>query len=117
MKSPLAIDKETQKKYKITPEIDVSPVRKLGFLQNQLEELQNMQWRARVDIIHAERLTESTNEVLKHKGHTNMATHVNEVEQATGAIAMIKTYIDELRKEYPELQVEEDGQASSNTAL
>lgn len=107
MKSPLAIDRQTQKDYKITPDIDVSPMRKLAFLQNQLEELQNMQWRSRVDIIHATRLTESPNEVLKHKGHNNMAQHVNEVAQATGGIAMIKTMIDELRVEYPELAVEE----------
>lgn len=106
MKSPIAIDKETAKKFNITPDIDVSPVQKLSFLQNQLQEIQAMQWRARVDIIHATRLTESNNEVLKHKGHNNMAQHVNEVEQATGAIAMTKKLIDELRQEYPELQVE-----------
>ena len=107
MKSPLATDKETQKKYKITPDMDISPMRKLSFLQNQLEELQNMQWRSRVDIAHAERLTEASNEVLKHKGHNNMAQHINEVEQATGAIQMIRTFIEELRAEYPELAVEE----------
>ena len=107
MKSPLSIDKETAKNYGITPDIDLPPVHKLTFLQNQLQELQTMQWRSRVDIIHATRLTESTNEVLKHKGHNNMAQHINEVEQATGAIAMIKQFITELRKEYPELQVEE----------
>lgn len=107
MKSPLSIDKETVKKYGITQENEVPPVQKLAFLQNQLQELQAMQWRARVDIIHATRLTESSNEVLKHKGHNNMAQHVNEVEQSTGAIAMIKKLIDELREEYPELKVGE----------
>jgi len=105
--SPLAIDKETVKSYGITSDVDVSPVHKLAFLQHQLEELQNMQWRARVDIMHATRLTESSNEVLKHKGHNNMAQHINEVEQSTGAIAMIKRLIDELREEYPELKVEQ----------
>lgn len=105
MQSPLSIDKETVKKYKITPEIEISPVQKLSFLQNQLQELQAMQWRSRVDIIHATRLTEADNDVLKHKGHNNMAQHVNEVEQSTGAIAMIKKLIDELREEYPELKV------------
>lgn len=107
MKSPLSIDKETVKQYGITPDVDYSPIQKMAFLQNQLQELQAMQWRARVDIIHATRLTESKNEVLKHKGHNNMAQHINEVEQSTGAIAMLKTMIDELREEYPELQVEE----------
>lgn len=107
MKSPLALDKETVKKYKISPEVDPSPVQKLSFLQNQLQELQAMQWRSRVDILHSTRLTESDNEVLKHKGHNNMAQHVNEVEQSVGAINMLRQLIEELRKEYPELAVDE----------
>lgn len=106
MRSPLAIDKETQKKFGISEAVDVSPVKKISFLQNQLEELQSMEWRARVDIIHATRLTESKNEVLKHKGHNNMAQHVNEVEQAIGAIEMLHKLIEELRAEY-DLQPED----------
>ena len=107
MKSPLSVDKATVEKSGITPEVDVSPIQKLSFLQNQLQELQAMQWRSRVDIIHATRLTESSNEVLKHKGHNNLAQHINEVEQSVGAIKMIKSLIEELRQEYPELSVEE----------
>lgn len=106
MKSPLALDKETVKQYGITKDIDISPIQKASFLQNQLSELQTMLWRARVDILHATRLTESENVVLKNKGHSNMASHVNEVEQATGAILMIKKLLDEIRAEYPELQPE-----------
>jgi hypothetical protein len=63
-------------------------------------------WRARVDIIHATRLTESTNETLKNKGFQNMADHVNQVQQFTGAIKMIKNFIDEIKDEYPELKAE-----------
>lgn len=106
MKSPLALDKETVKKYKITEDVDVPPVVKLSFLQNQLQELQQMQWRSRVDILHATRLTESENEVLKNKGLQQLGTHGNEVQQFTGAIKMIKQLIDELRQEYPDLQPE-----------
>lgn len=106
MKSPLSVDKETQKKFGIKPETDVSPLAKLSFLREQLEQIKAMQWRARVDIVHATRLTESTNETLKHKGHNNMATHLNEVEQSTGAIAMLEKMIAELVEEYPELQPE-----------
>lgn len=105
MKSPLDIDKETIKKFKI--DTDVSPVQKLTFLQEQLGQLQSMQWRSRVDIMHATRLTESSNEILKNKGLQNIGQHLNEVEQTVGAIAMIKTLIDELRKEYPELAIAE----------
>ena len=104
MKSPLAVDKETIKKYDITEDIDVSPMMKLSFLETQLQEIQHAMWRARVDIIHATRLTESTNETLKNKGYQNMADHVNQVQQFTGAIRMLHVMIDELKEEYPELK-------------
>lgn len=107
MKSPLALDKDTVSKYRITEDLDVPPVMKIGFLQEQLGQLQTMQWRSRVDILHAQRLTESDNDVLKNKGLQNLGQHINEVQQSVGAIKMIKQLIDELRKEYPELAVEE----------
>lgn len=100
MLSPLSVDKATVKKFKIPKEVDLQPRQKLAFLEGQLHELKQMQWRARVDIVHATRLTESDNEVLKHKGHNNMAQHINEVEQATGAIVMIQKMIEELRAEH-----------------
>ncbi len=106
MKSPLALDKETVKKNGITADVDVPPIRKLAFLQAQLEDLQTMQWRSRVDILHATRLTESKNEILKNKGLQNVNQHINEVTQSVGAIKMIKQLIEELRVEYPELAVE-----------
>ena len=106
MKSPLAVDKETIKKYDITADIDVSPRVKLSFLQTQLDEIQHAMWRARVDILHATRLTESKNETLKNKGFQNMADHVNQVQQFTGAIKMLQVLITELVEEYPELKAE-----------
>lgn len=101
--NPLAIDKETVKKLGITQADDVSPVFKLNFLREQLEQIKHMNWRARVDVIHATRLTESKNEVLKNKGHQNLATHLNEVEQSLGAIRQINKLTDQLLEEYPEL--------------
>lgn len=107
MKSPLELDKETVKKYKIPVGVDPSPVAKIGFLQDQLEQIQAMHWRSRVDMLHAARLQESDNEALQEKGVSNMTTHRNEVIQTIGAIEMLKQLIEELRKEYPELSVEE----------
>ncbi|MBA3678780.1 hypothetical protein H0W80_01105 [Candidatus Saccharibacteria bacterium] len=104
MKSPLAIDKATIKKYEVTEDIDVPPMMKLTFLQEQFNEIQHAMWRARVDIIHATRLTESDNETLKNKGFQNMADHVNQVQQFTGALKMILVLIKELKVEYPELK-------------
>jgi hypothetical protein len=42
---------------------------------------------------------EDKNQTLAEKGLSNMATHRNEVEQTIGAIAMLTTLIEEVRKE------------------
>lgn len=101
MKSPLEVDKQTVKEFKIPKDIEFHPRQKLAFLEAQLRELKAAQWRARVDVIHAKRLQESENEVLKNKGFTNESEHKNQVNQFTGGIIMIQKLIDELRAEYP----------------
>lgn len=100
MLSPLSVDKETVKEFKIPQECELHPRQKLAFLEEQLHELKAMQWRSRVDVVHAKRLQESDVEVLKNKGFQNISTHKNEVEQFTGAIVMIGKMIDELKAEY-----------------
>lgn len=100
---PLSVDKQTLKKLGIKKDV-VSPIRKLAYLQNQLEELETVLWRSRVDVIHATRLTESENDTLSAKGHERLAQHLNEVRQFWGGIEMIKVMIDQLLKEYPELK-------------
>lgn len=106
MISPLAVDKQTVKEFKITPDADIPPVRKLAFLQAQLEELQAQAWRERVNVVHAVRLQKSDIEALRMKGNNNLMEHKNAVQQFTGGIVMIKQFIEELRAEYPELQPE-----------
>lgn len=102
MKSPLAVDKETVKEFGITEDMELSPRQKLAFLQDQLIELKNIQWRSRVDIVHATRLSESDNAVLKDKGFQNRGQHKNEVQQFSGAVKMLQSMIDELKEEYAE---------------
>lgn len=99
MKSPLAIDKETIKEFKIPPEVELSPRQKLAFLEAQLGELKAMQWRSRVDVVHAKRLQESPIEALQAKGNNNIVEHKNQVQQFTGGIVMIQKMIEELREE------------------
>lgn len=105
--NPLAVDKQTVKEFNIKPEDDVSPRRKIAFLQAQLEELESTAWRERVNIIHATRLQQSPNEALRLKGNSNMTEHKNVAARVTEAIPMTKTLIAQLREEYPELQAEE----------
>lgn len=103
MKSPLALDKENVKKYKIGPEVELHPRQKLAFLEDQLHQLKAMHFRSRVDMLHALRMQEESNEVLKNKGLQNYSTHLNEVQQTIGAIKMLGTLIEELRTESPDL--------------
>lgn len=107
MKSPLQIDKDTVKKFKIPAEVELHPRQKLAFLEQQLHELQSMHWRSRVDIIHANRLIESENEVIKNKGLQNITQHQNEVSQTWGGIVMLKKLIEELKSENPDLKAGE----------
>ena len=66
-----------------------------------------MHYRARVDMLHAQRLQEDENQTLREKGLSNMAQPRNAVEQTIGAIKMLQKLIEELRKEYPELKKED----------
>lgn len=103
MKSPLAVDQETVKKYKIPPEVELHPRQKLAFLEEQLQQIKAMHWRSRVDVLHATRMTESSVEAIRNKGLQNITTHTNEVEQTIGAIQMLNQLIAEVRKENPNL--------------
>jgi hypothetical protein len=103
---PLSIDKQTVEEFKIPAEADVSPVKKMSFLQAQLEELEAQSWRERVNVIHARRLQQSDTEALRLKGNNNLSEHKNTVKQFTEGIVMTKRLIEQLREEYPELKVE-----------
>lgn len=102
MVNPLAQDKETVKKYKIPATVELHPRQKLAFLEDQLNQLKAMHWRSRVDMLHAKRMQDSENEVLKNKGLQNYATHLNEVQQTIGAIEMINTLVEEIKAETKE---------------
>lgn len=101
MNSPLALDKQTVKNYKIPSLVELHPRQKLAFLEDQLHQLKALHWRARVDMLHSARLQEDKNPTLKEKGLSNMASHRNEVEQTIGAIEMLNNFIEELKKEHP----------------
>lgn len=106
MFSPIQVYKELAKKYGVDASIDLSPMAKLSYVETQKQEIQQVLWRSLTDAIHATRLQESDNEVLKAKGNNNYAQHVNEVQQFVGAINMLNKFIEELKEEYPELKPE-----------
>lgn len=102
MKSPLTVDKETVKEFKLPAEVELHPRQKLAYLEEQLNQLKLMQWRSRVDVLHAARLSESNVEALKNKGLQRITEHKNEVQQFTGGIVMIQQLLDELKGELGE---------------
>lgn len=105
MDNPLGVDKETVAEFGIKD--DISPVKKLGFLQAQLEEFEGQEWRERVNVIHARRLQQSDIEALRLKGTSNLSEHKNTVARLAEGTVMTKRLIEQLREEYPELQVKE----------
>lgn len=107
MDSPLKIDQENVKRFKLDAKHDPSPQQKISFLQNQLSEIHSQYWRERVNLVHAKRLQESDLPALKIKGNNNIIEHENSVQQLYGAIVQIKQFIEELRAAYPELKPKE----------
>lgn len=107
MKSPLALDQETVKKYSIPKEVELHPRQKKAFLEEQLQQLKALHWRARVDMLHAKRLSEDDNDVLKNKGLQNYSQHLNEVQQTIGGIQMVQQLLDELNAQHPEVDAGE----------
>lgn len=61
MIDPMQLDKENVKLYKIPKEVELHPRQKLAFLEEQLNQIRAMHWRARVDMLHAARLQEEEN--------------------------------------------------------
>jgi hypothetical protein len=105
--NPLAIDKEIFEELKLPAEAEPTPIQKLSFLQAQLEEFKAQAWRSRVDAVHARRLMQSDIETLRLKGNNNLSEHKNATVRLSEGIVMTKRFIEQLREEYPELQVED----------
>lgn len=97
--SPLAQLEATDKEFGITPELDLPTDQKVAFVQAQIHELKQMAWREKVNILHAERLKKSDNEVMRSRGETNIVDHRNSLRQFTGAIRTLNQLKDELEAE------------------
>lgn len=105
--NPLAVDKEISAELKIPAEADPTPIQKLSFLQEQLEQFKAQAWRSRVDAIHARRLMQSEHEALRLKGNNNLSEHKNAAVRLSEGIVMTQRFIEQLREEHPELRIED----------
>lgn len=79
----------------VSPKTDV----KLAFIQAQIEEMKQMVWRETVNILHAQRLIDSNNEVISSKGSTNLVDHRNTVKMASEGVLMLMALQKELEAE------------------
>lgn len=99
MTSPLKQYKELVKEFKLTDVHELPVDQKLAFLQAQRQELLNGVWRESVNVLHALRLIEDDNEVMKNKGLSNITEHKHTLKQFAGGIDTLDTLIKELEAE------------------
>lgn len=97
--SPLSEDMEVVKEFKLTQEMDLPTDQKIAFVQSQINELKQMAWRERVNILHANRLRKDENEVMRSRGENNLVDHRNSLRQFTGGITTLAALLKELEAE------------------
>lgn len=97
--SPLSEDRETVKEFALTAEMDLPTDQKIAFVQSQINELRQMAWRERVNILHANRLRKDENEVMRSRGENNLIDHRNSLRQFTGGIKTLAALLKELEAE------------------
>lgn len=97
--SPLSQDKDTIKEFGLKAYHELAKDQKLAFLQAQRQELLAGIWRERVNVLHALRLQNDSNEAMKNKGLQNITEHKHTIRQFAGGVDTINKLIEELEKE------------------
>lgn len=94
--SPLEFDKDTIKEFGITDKTEPNKDWKTVFIQGQIDELQKLSWRTRIDLIHSEKLSQSPNETLAEKARQNRLNGRNDLKQFITAIETLQTLLEEM---------------------
>lgn len=108
MKSPFTYYKEVAKEFGVTDELNVSPVAKLTFVQEQVVQQRQIINRLLVDI--STTLVEQENAkdlATKDAYRKKIDDYRNDLRQLVIGVKNGLQLIDELRAEYKELQIEE----------
>lgn len=108
MKSPLDVYKEVVKEYGVKDEQTVSPVGKLTYIQEQLGQQRAVINRLLFDIATAQYHMENAKDPIVKDAHRKKSDDFkNDLRSLLGASEVNIKLIDELRKEYSELAIEE----------
>lgn len=108
MPSPITTYKQILKECGITDELNVSTVGRMTYLQEQVGQQKAILNRLLFDATVARISKEAAKDVTLKDAHRQKEDgYLNDIRQIKSALENNLTLIDELREEYPELQVEQ----------
>lgn len=108
MSSPLAEYKKLIKEFEVAERETVSPVGKLTYVQEQVGQQQAIINRLLFDMATANvHMSEAKDPITKGAHRKKRDNFADDLVQLLGTVRTNLTLIDELRAEYPELQIEE----------
>lgn len=93
----VAMDAAVRAEYGITDDIDVSNDQKVLFIKQQIDEMQRMLWRERVDIILSSRLMNDPSDTLAEKGRQTNNEKRHNARQIAMAITTLQNFLKQLR--------------------
>lgn len=97
MFSPLKVDAETVKEFKIGSEADVDDVVKLGYCRTQLEEIKKALWRERTDLVIAQFQAENAeDDNIKIQHQQKVAEKRMLIKQFVRSVEVFDAFVKEL---------------------
>lgn len=108
MPSPLEIYKSVVKEFGVEDKYTVSPVGKLTYNQEQIQQKRTIINRLLFDITTAEiQQANAKDETTKNAHRSKADSYKADLRQLLATVKSDLEIVDELRKEYPELAIEE----------
>lgn len=108
MKSPIAVYKQVIKEVGVEDSENVSPVGKLTYIQEQVGQQKAILNRLLFDLTTSTLHQDEAKDDMTKDAHRKKADdYKNDIRQIHSSLKINLTLIEELRKEYPELQVAE----------
>lgn len=96
MPSPLEYDAKIKKEFGIDDSIEIDNVIKLAYTRAQIEELQKMLWRQRVELIMAEEQVKSSDPVVSNNALPKLMEYKFTIKQFVTSIKVLTALKDEL---------------------
>lgn len=98
MQSPLKYDQDIVKEFKI--ENDLEPEVKLGFVRNQLEQIQHALYRERTELIISQvQVDGATDDIMKNQHQSKLTEHRLMIGQFVRSINVLTVLLNELSED------------------